>query len=141
MNDQRSVMIVDDMPFMRSLLGSIIAMGGYTVVAEAVDGREAIELHRQHRPHITLMDANLPDMDGIEATQRIVADDSEARVVLCVISGHDDLPPLAMDSGIRGVVFKPFKAEQVLTVVQDVAWQGRGGPCMNSYQRLNRTLV
>lgn len=111
-------MIVDDMPFMRNLLASILAMAGYTVVAEAADGSEAVELYRQHRPDITLMDMNLPGMDGIEATRRITAADREARIILCVIAGHDDVPESASLSCVRGIVVKPFKAEQVLEVVQ-----------------------
>lgn len=118
MNDKRRVMIVDDMPFMRNLLAGILAMGGYTIVAEAVGGAEAVELYRKYRPYLTLMDLHMPGMGGVEAARQIKALEAEARIILCGVPGQEGLSAPPAHLGAHGIIYKPFKAEQVLEVLQ-----------------------
>jgi two-component system chemotaxis response regulator CheY len=116
----RTAMIVDDAFFMRNLLRSILEMGGYTVVAEAEDGDAAMATYRACRPDLVLMDIIMPVKNGIDATREIVALDPKARVVMCSILGQELLTLSALDAGARGVIMKPFTAEDVLITLENV---------------------
>lgn len=114
---ERTVMIADDSSFLRNLLRSILEMGGFTVVAEAADGAEAVEKYREHRPAVTIMDIIMPRKNGIEATREIVALNGEAKVVMCSTVSGEELAIAARWAGARDVIPKPFTAEQVREVV------------------------
>jgi two-component system chemotaxis response regulator CheY len=105
-------MIVDDIPFMRNLLASILVIGGYAVVAEAASGQEAIEGFWQHRPYLTLMDVAMPGMGGVEAARQIVEADGEARIILCGTFDPEELADYARLPGVQGLITKPFREEQ-----------------------------
>jgi signal transduction histidine kinase/ActR/RegA family two-component response regulator len=76
------VLLVDDHAIVRQGLARLLnAAGGIAVVAEAGDGEQAIDLARQHRPDVVVMDTNMPRMDGVEATRRIAAEMPQVRVV------------------------------------------------------------
>src|ERR1700682_127319 len=76
------VLCVDDHPLVRKGIASILANeDDMRLVAEAGGGREAVELFREHRPDVTLMDLRMPDMDGIQATQAIRQEFPEARII------------------------------------------------------------
>lgn len=119
MNDKYRVIIADDMPFMRNLLASILTMGGYTVVAEATGGAEAVELYRRHRPAIVVVDAVMPGMGGFEAAQGIIAMDAGARVVLSIHAGEEELElPEDVCHALAGVIRKPYLVEEVMEAMQ-----------------------
>lgn len=111
-------MIVDDMPFMRNLLASILTVGGYDVVAEASDGVEAVRFFREHRPDIILLDLDMPGMGGIEAMGQIRALDAGARVVLCGTSNGEGLSGHFTASPDVDVITKPYGAEEVLRTIK-----------------------
>ena len=83
----KSVMIVDDAAFMRMKLKDILEKNGYSVVAEAQNGVEAIEKYKEVRPEIVTMDITMPEMDGIEALKGIKGIDANAKVVMCSADG------------------------------------------------------
>lgn len=113
-------MIVDDEPFFRELLRDILLKEGFTVVAEAADGAEAVEKYRSLRPDLTLMDIFMAGKNGIEATQEIISLDREASVVICCGMGYDDDVEFAMNSGAKGVIYKPFFPNEVMEIVTRV---------------------
>ena len=82
------IMIVDDELFFRELLRDMLEKEGFTIVAEAADGAEAVELARSLRPDVIVMDVSMPKMSGIEATRQIVAELPGVRVV--GLSMHED---------------------------------------------------
>ncbi len=118
-----TVMIVDDTLFSRELLRKILGKWGYTVVAEAADGVEAVTNFRKFRPTITFMDLIMPRKNGIDATKEIVSLDGNAKVIMCSMSTHDSLVRAAEEAGAIGVIFKPFRAEQVMEAL-DLAIEG-----------------
>ena len=112
-----TVMIVDDTTFSRELLRKILGKWGYTVVAEATDGVEAVTKYCQFHPSITFMDLIMPNKNGIDATKDIVTFDENAKVIMCSMSEHDSLVKAAREAGAIGIIFKPFRAEQVMEVL------------------------
>ena len=80
----RSVVAEDDAAFRAALAGLLLADGRFDVVGEAENGREAIELARALRPDAVVMDIEMPDVDGVEATRELAP-----AVLVLAISGHD----------------------------------------------------
>jgi two-component system chemotaxis response regulator CheY len=115
-----TVMIVDDELFFREMLRDVVVNAGYKVVAEAMDGNEAVEKYRIHRPDITIMDIFMPEMNGIDAIKEIIAFDADARVLIYTGMGFDEDVELALKSGARDVVLKNFFPEEVMEVINRV---------------------
>lgn len=100
-------MVVDDQaPFRMAARAVIRRSEGFTLAAEAENGAIAVDLAKEIHPDLVLMDINMPEMGGIEATRRIVADLPETFVILCSTYDISDLPPDASESGARAYVQK-----------------------------------
>jgi two-component system chemotaxis response regulator CheY len=113
----RTVIIVDDELFFRELLRDILTDAGFTVVAEAEDGSEAVEKYRALRPAVILMDIFMPGTSGIDATKEIMSFDDNARVLICSGVGYDENVEAALNAGAREVIFKPFIPEEVTQAI------------------------
>lgn len=86
------VLVVDDQePFRRAMQAVVDATNGFTVVGTAATGEDSIDVARNLRPELVLMDVNLPGIDGIEATRRILADGDGPVVVLLSTYDRDDI--------------------------------------------------
>jgi two-component system, chemotaxis family, chemotaxis protein CheY len=110
-------MIANDTQLSRDRLRNILMRWGYTVIAEAVDGIDAVAKYCEFRPGVTFMDIIMPRKDGLEATKEIVTFDENAKVVLCSMTGQDSLIKAAVEAGAIAMVYKPFKAEQVMEIL------------------------
>ncbi len=115
-----TVMIVDDSEVARILLRDILEECGYTVVAEAADGVEAVEKYGVLRPLVTIMDVKMPRMGGIEAAREILALNGNARVLMCSSTDGGSLLAASAEAGASGVVYKPFLPEQVVEAIEAV---------------------
>src|SRR6186713_2744705 len=92
--DEVSVLIVDDqLPFRLAARAVLKRTAGFELVGEAADGDEAVELVSELRPNLVLMDINMPRLNGIEATRRIVDQVPGTTVFLCSTYQRSDLPP------------------------------------------------
>lgn len=115
-----SVLIVDDHPIMRVGIASILVNNGFTVLAQTGTARDAVRLHRELRPNLTLMDLRLPDMSGIEAIQHIRIYDSEAKiVVLTTYEGDEDIHQ-AIGAGASAYIIKGMSHELLLKALHQV---------------------
>ncbi|MEI6841316.1 MAG: response regulator [Methanomicrobiales archaeon] len=114
------ILIVDDTLFMRTLLKNILFSGGHAIVGEAGDGDEAIEKYKELKPDLVTMDVVMPKMNGIEALKGIKAFDPNAKVIMCTAVGQEQMVKLAIKSGARGYVVKPFQAPKVLEEIKNV---------------------
>ncbi len=114
------VLIVDDAIFMRNMIKDIFAGGGFEVVGEASNGVEAVDKYQQLKPDLTTMDIVMPFKSGIEATREIVQHDRNAVVIMCSALGQESLVMEAIEAGASDFIVKPFKADDVLTVVKKV---------------------
>ncbi len=115
------VLIVDDHPLLREGIAAVI--GGepdIVLVAEASNGREAVEAFRKHRPDVTLMDLQMPDMDGVEATLAIRAEWPGARVVMLTTYGGDAQAMRALKAGASGYLLKSMIRKDLLDAIRSV---------------------
>lgn len=113
-------MIVDDTLFMRTLLKNILFSGGHDIVGEAADGDEAITKYQELKPDLVTMDVVMPKVNGIEALKGIRAFDPNARVVMCTAVGQEQMVKLAIKTGAKGYIVKPFQAPKVLEEIKNV---------------------
>jgi len=119
----KTIMIADDELFFRKLLRDILEEEGYTVVAEAVDGIEAVERYCLHRPEITIMDIYMPGKNGIDAMKEILSLDKNAKVLICSGSGYDDDVNFAFKVGAKDAILKPFIKKEVAEIINKVLSQ------------------
>ncbi len=120
------VMVVDDQALVRR--GFAMVLGNEAdieVVAEAGTGLEAIEAAAEHRPDVILMDIRMPELDGLEATARILADSDElTRVIILTTFDPDEYVYKALRAGASGFVLKDIPPEELVAAVRTVAEGG-----------------
>lgn len=107
------VLIIDDLPFMRSLLVKTCEESGFTVAGQAVNGRDGVRQYVLLEPDLVLLDITMPVMDGITALRKILAYDPEARIVMCSALNEENLIRRAIQIGARDYVVKPFLPQRV----------------------------
>lgn len=120
------IMIVDDHPIVRIGLAALIkTLPGMETVAQAGGGREAIALHRQHNPDVTLMDLRLPDISGVEVIRTLCETSPEARfIVLTTYEGDEDIHQ-ALQAGARGYIIKGLPHDLLTDAIKRVHSGGR----------------
>jgi DNA-binding NarL/FixJ family response regulator len=116
------VLIADDQALVRGGFRMILeAKQGMEVVGEAGDGGEAVELVERLRPDVVLMDVRMPDVDGIEATRRIVASGSAARIVILTTYDVDEYVFSALRAGASGFLLKDVRPPDLTEAIRVVA--------------------
>ncbi|MEM1207247.1 MAG: response regulator transcription factor [Acidobacteriota bacterium] len=121
------IVLADDHALFRDSLKSLLETRGHDVVALASNGREAVTLVERHRPDMVLMDLNMPEMDGLEATQRLTAAELGAKVVMLTISDEDQDLFEAIKAGAEGYLLKDIESERFFALIEGVA---RGEPAL-----------
>lgn len=122
-------LIVDDSIFARKSLEKMVESFGGKVAGEAGDGRAAIAEYARTTPDVVLMDITMPEMEGIEAVEKIVEGHPEACVVMVSSVGYQDNILAALQKGARHFVQKPVKPETLYEVVRYVlAQEARATP-------------
>jgi DNA-binding NarL/FixJ family response regulator len=122
MNDGLRVMLVDDHYMVRMGLASIIGLEpDMTVCAEASTGEEAIELFREHRPDVTIMDLRLPGLSGWETTHRIRGEFADARIIILSTYVCDEEIHGPLQSGALAYLVKSVQREELILAVRKAA--------------------
>ncbi|WP_442601977.1 response regulator [Paenibacillus sp. KN14-4R] len=115
-----AVMVVDDTAFMRMVMRDILEGMGMNVVAEARNGKEAVNLYDKLKPDLVTMDITMPDMDGISALKEIKRSHPEAKVIMCTAMGQKDMLIDAIYSGAMDFLVKPLSKDRVEHAVRKV---------------------
>jgi DNA-binding NarL/FixJ family response regulator len=116
------VLVADDQSMVRA--GFRMLLGGeddIEVVAEAGDGREAVEKAARFEPNVILMDIRMPDMDGLQATREIIAANPAARILILTTFDLDEYIYEALSAGASGFVLKDDPPEQLIAAIRTVA--------------------
>lgn len=122
-----NILIADDHALFRDSLRSLLEARGLTVLGEARNGREAVELARKLKPDVVLMDLSMPEMDGLSATRLISADQPEVKVVVLTASDDDAKLFEAIKSGAQGYLLKNLESGDFFTLLEGV---DRGEPAL-----------
>ncbi|MHB9155639.1 MAG: response regulator [Endomicrobiales bacterium] len=115
------VLIADDSDMMRKIARMSIEKGGHQVV-EASTGSAAVEIALREMPQVVLLDAEMPEMDGWEASKAIRSNPRTAHIPILMCTGHDlsEEPELLTESGADGYVTKPYNPVQILQKITEV---------------------
>jgi DNA-binding NarL/FixJ family response regulator len=112
------VVIADDQTLVRSGFRMILNSGGIPVAAEAADGKQAVAVCAEHRPDVVLMDIRMPEMDGLEATRRILAELPETRIIMLTTFDLDQYVYTALAAGASGFLLKDVSPEHLIAAVR-----------------------
>jgi two-component system chemotaxis response regulator CheY len=115
-----TVLICDDVVYIRTLLTDILDRAGFEVVGEASSGAQAVERYKHLKPDVVTMDIVMPDGGGIEAVREICNFDKDARILMCSAMGQQSLVAEALKAGAKDFVVKPFETSRLLEAIQRV---------------------
>jgi response regulator NasT len=115
--ERTRVIIADDESLIRMDLREMLTNQGYLVVGEVGDGRSAVNLARELRPDIVIMDIKMPDMDGIEAA-KIMTEERLAPVLLLSAYSQQELVQRARQAGVAGYLVKPFRESDLPPAIE-----------------------
>ena len=119
--DQIRILAADDHPILREGIRALIANhADLQLVAEASNGRDAVEQYRIHRPNVTLMDLQMPDMGGIEAISAIRSDFPSARIIVLTTFAGDALAQRALKAGALAYVLKGFVHNDLVDTIRAI---------------------
>jgi len=116
----KRILVVEDHEDNRRILRDLLSSAGYEMLV-AVNGAEGVAMAGLHRPDLILMDIQLPEIDGYEATRRIKADPALKSIPIIAVTSYalsgDDL--IALEAGCSGYVTKPFSPRQLLAKIKE----------------------
>jgi len=119
--EQIRILIVDDIDETRENLAKLIGFEtDMQIVGSASSGQQAIDLAKRERPHVILMDINMPDMDGITATEIIANTVPESPIIMMSVQGEQDYLRRSMLAGAREFLTKPFSADELVNAIRHV---------------------
>ena len=115
-----NILIVDDSKTSRKILRGALEEAGYTVVGEAADGNQGVDMYKELKPDVVTMDITIPNKDGIEALGEIMNYDSQAKVVMVTAAGQKTKMIEAIKAGAADFIQKPFEPETIISTIKKV---------------------
>lgn len=115
--ERTRVIIADDESVIRADLREMLTNLNYLVVGEVGDGKSAVNLARELKPDVVIMDIKMPDMDGIEAA-KLMTQEKIAPVLLLTAYAQRDLVDRAKEAGVVGYLVKPFREQEIVPAIE-----------------------
>lgn len=115
------VLLVDDAAFVRMSLMKVLDSSKYDFsYYEASTGIEALEMYKLYKPDLVIMDITMPELDGIEAVQKIKGIDNDAKIIMCSALGYQEKVLQAITAGALDFIVKPYEASKVIGTIEKV---------------------
>ena len=118
--EEVTFLIVDDAIFMRTVLKKILTDASFTVLGEAGNGLQAIEMAKQLQPDIVTLDITMPELDGIGAIEKILEVSPNTKIIMCSAIGQHHKVVESIEKGAKDFIVKPFEKTRVLQAVYNV---------------------
>jgi len=115
------ILVVDDSGLTVKKMAKLLEDLGHEVAGVATTGQQAVEIFASVAPDVTTMDITMPDLNGIEATRRILADHPRACIVMVTSHGQEQMVMDAIEAGAKGYILKPVKQEKLAETLETVA--------------------
>lgn len=116
----KKILIVDDAAFMRMMIKNIVTKAGYEVVGEAENGAQAVEMYKELKSDLVIMDITMPEMDGIQAVKAIKEIDPNANIIMCSAMGQQAMVMEAIQAGAKDFIVKPFQQDRILQAIKRI---------------------
>ncbi len=127
------VLIVDDSPFSRQLIADSLDPLQFEVVGFADGFQTALEHYRTLMPDVVTMDIVMPEMDGLEVTQRIIAEEPDAKIVIISSMKDEELVAAAQAKGVTSFLQKPFSPAELMRILKDACSTKKAGDSFKNY--------
>jgi two-component system response regulator NreC len=118
---QPRVLLADDHIMLREAVKAQFEQQGLKVVAEAADGHQAVQLARQHRPDIAILDVSMPLLNGIDAAREVIKESPRTSVILVTMHAEDEFIIQALRAGIKGYILKTRPIAELVQAVLEVS--------------------
>lgn len=115
-----NVLVVDDSQLTVKKIAQMLKDMGHNMVAHARTGEEAIRQFARHKPDMVTMDITMPDMDGIEATKRILQENQDALILMVTSHGQEGMVLDAIEAGAKGYLLKPLRLEKLKDSIDEI---------------------
>lgn len=115
-----TVLLVDDSKMSRKVLRNLLEEAGYSILAEATNGAEAVEAYKKQKPDLVTLDITMPVMDGIEALKNLVAYDADVKVIMITAAGQQSKLIQALKIGAKKFITKPFDKDEIASNVSEL---------------------
>lgn len=112
------IVIVDDAPFVREVIGHLLKNTEFDIVGEASDGEEALRVALDTKPDLIIMDIVMPIKSGIQAAREIIEQLPNTRIVACSTESSEAVVAMAIEAGCCDYVVKPFERESFLSILR-----------------------
>lgn len=121
MSEKLKVLIVDDSTSMRLVAKVQVGSLGHHVIAEAEDGKVALQKYLEHKPDVVLLDLVMPRFDGKKTLKKLLQLDPNANVIICSSLGSEADIEFCLSNGARSYLQKPYEAEGIQNALQSIA--------------------
>ncbi len=114
------VLVVDDSPFIFKTIKKVLEPEGYLLMDQAFNGQECLDKVAIQTPDLIILDITMPVMDGLETAERLFRKNASCKIIMISAMGDEELIKKAKWIGVNHFLTKPFKAEELLSVVQSI---------------------
>jgi two-component system chemotaxis response regulator CheY len=115
---KKRVLIADDTALFREMIKNALSSEEYQIVGEAVSGGQAVDMYKEKKPDLMILDINMPKMNGIDALVAVMKYDPKAKVIMCSDQKYEGMIVMAIKKGAKDFIVKPFTTSDVLFAVK-----------------------
>ena len=115
----KRILIVDDSRVARKMIRNALELAGFEVVAEAINGKEGLELFEKLNPDVVIMDNTMPEMNGLEATRAIKQRSANAKVIMISAMGAEATKIEAIRAGAENYITKPYDNKDIIDAINN----------------------